>query len=159
MPHAVRHLFDAIKRNAPMVEPLILKAPTTEWSVVFLLGQLSAHGGFQLASGTGGFPDCTLRVEVGAQAEYLKAELECYSSEYIRHGHPFAGCDAVICWVEDAQLGIPTLALSSLFPNVEPAAIPTIQFGKKKPELDAVFEHFHTWLVSLRFPAVSGGGK
>ena len=142
-----QRLFDSIRTNAASVQPLLLNAPTSEWSVVFLLGQISVYGGFQLVQGSGGFPDCRLRID----GEDVKAELELTSGEYLRHRHSMTGCDAVICWESTAELPIPTLVLSPLFPGTATPSIAQIAFEGKLPALNFIFQHFKDWLLSRDF--------
>lgn len=144
----VDRLFDAIHHAAPSVQSLLHAAPASEWEVVFLLGQLSAAGGFQLVRGTGGFPDCSLRLLTAPRID-LRIEVERDSSQYVRHGHPVDGCDAVVCWTESTTLQLPTLALCTLFPGVTTTLPPTIDFSGKKAELVSTFDHLRSWPVTV----------
>ena len=124
-------LFDAIRKSAPTIQFLLLIAPTSEWSVIFLLGQLSVRGGFHFVEGSGAFPDCTLRID----GQDIKVEVELASSQYVRHRHPMDGCDAIICWYNDTNIPIPTLSLSELFPNVPTPDVAQINYIGKTKEL------------------------
>ena len=102
---AINSLFETIRDGAKPIQNLVLSAPTSEWAVVFLLGQISTGSHLRFVKGDGGFPDCVLAID-GVD---IRVELELKSSQFIRHRHPIDGCDAVICWTNDTKLPIPTL--------------------------------------------------
>ena len=143
----IQKLFDAIRKSALAVQSLVVTAPTSEWSVIFLLGQLSVQGEFHFVEGSGAFPDCTLRID----GQDIKVELELASSQYVRHRHPMDGCDAIICWHNDTKIPIPTLSLSKLFPNVPTPDIAQIDYVDKTKELGSIFKHFRDWAIAHGF--------
>jgi hypothetical protein len=131
------------------IQSLLLTSPTSEWGVIFLLGQLSVRGSFHFVEGSGTFPDCILRID----GQDIKVELELASSQYIRHRHPMDGGDAITCWYNDTDSPIPTLSLSELFPNVPKPDIAQINYLGKKKELASMFQHFRNWIIAQGFVA------
>ncbi len=140
--NATNQLFDAIKRSIEPVRQLLVNAPTSEWGVTFLLGQLSSQGTFHLVKGSGAFPDCILRVN----DMNLSVELELTSSQYIRHRHPMEGCDAVVCWQKDAELPMPIIALREFYPGITTPDIVTIDYSRKQTSLAGIFEYLREWI-------------
>ena len=145
MTKSVDDLFNAIMQSAENMQTLVLSAPTSEWAVVFLLGQLSARGHFRFVRGDGGFPDCTLAIE----DVNIRIEIELKASQFILHKHPLDGCDAVICWTNDKKLQIPTLELSSLFPNVKTAVFAEIDHSGKRNKVAQTLADRYESIVRL----------
>ena len=151
---AIRNLFDAIREGTKPIQSFVHAAPTSEWAVVFLLGQISAAGHFQFVKGDGGFPDCILSINNVT----IRVELELKASQFIRHRHPIDGCDALICWGNDARLPLPTLELSPLFPQVKEAVLAEIDHSGKQKELVQIFEDINKWLTSRGLSGIGGAG-
>ena len=72
--------------------------PQSELDIAFLLGLLYDYLPFSIVvtSINDAFPDCE-----GVDPENgrpVRIELEVLSRNYLRHGHPFKGCDYIVCW-------------------------------------------------------------
>ena len=151
---SINSLFETIRDGAKPIQNLVFSAPTSEWAVVFLLGQISTGSHLQFVKGDGGFPDCILAID----GVNIRVELELKSSQFIRHRHPIDGCDAVICWTNDAKLPIPTLELSVLFPGVKASVLAEIEHDGKQNELVQIFEELNKWLTNRGLCSVGGAG-
>lgn len=86
--------------------------PQNEMGVLFLLGGVIDRIGYRMAYIDGRYPDAVL---VDPNKNKIKTELEFDASSFIAHGHNPLLCDLVICWNEDAKLGIPTIALGRYY--------------------------------------------
>lgn len=78
--------------------------PTYEQEVVGLFASVAEELGFDITCMREEFPDCeTLRRVPGPRKRYRKCliEFELRSSDFLRHAHPVAGCDLVVCWLHD----------------------------------------------------------
>ncbi len=75
--------------------------PQNEMEVVALFAELGDYFPFSKYEYRVRFPDCI--AYVGSKKCYI--EFERVSSNFKRHGHPMDGCDVVVCWEDDINLG------------------------------------------------------
>ncbi len=86
--------------------------PKNEQETIILFERLSEELGYQIVYLGTRFPDGRIKsIKSGAE---ITVEFEYKSSNYLKHKHPFDGCDLVVCWDDDlfSQLSIPVLSLS-----------------------------------------------
>lgn len=86
--------------------------PTNEQETIVLFERLSEELGYQIVYLGTRFPDGRIKsIKSGAE---ITVEFEYKSSNYLKHRHPFDGCDLIVCWDDDlfSQLSIPVLSLS-----------------------------------------------
>src|SRR5258706_2029979 len=86
--------------------------PKNEQETIILFERLSEVVGYQIVYLGTRFPDGRIKsIKSGAE---ITVEFEYKSSNYLKHKHPFDGCDLVVCWDDDlfSQLSIPVLSLS-----------------------------------------------
>lgn len=79
-------------------------APTNEAGVVFLFGALAADLGFVIDGFSKHYPDCEARRrldEAGTRWARVRIEFEYRARNFELHGHDPAGCDLIVCWVDD----------------------------------------------------------
>jgi hypothetical protein len=79
-------------------------APTQEQDVVGIVNSVAQEVGFEIVANRVKFPDCLARErQPGARSHYLECriEFEFRSSDYRAHGHPWSGCDLIVCWEHD----------------------------------------------------------
>lgn len=122
LPHPKRIMVDGattvsqnehqLKLDALSMEDAGAFEPQNEMGVLFLLGGVIDRIGYRMAYIDGRYPDAVL---VDPDKNKIKTELEFNASSFITHGHNPALCDLVICWNDDAKLGIPTIALSRYY--------------------------------------------
>lgn len=92
--------------------------PINELGVVLLFGLVAKELGYIVESVQSGFPDCEAKRQIGPQQwQRVHIEFEFESRNYRTHGHPFTGCDVIVCWRHnwpDCPPQIEILELSSL---------------------------------------------
>ena len=70
-----------------------------------------------------GYPDCVAKRYIGkGKWEELRIELSSRSSEFPRHKHLPADCDAIVCWINDwpdCPEKIEVIELQSVVPQLE----------------------------------------
>lgn len=73
--------------------------PVNEQGVVFLFGMVARELGYMVESVQIGFPDCEAKRQVVPNKwQRVRIEFEFESRNYRDGGHPFDGCDVVVCW-------------------------------------------------------------
>jgi HNH endonuclease len=82
-----------------LLHPVISHAPTNESGVVFLFGVLAGELGFRIQRIQTEFPDCEAmrQIEPG-KWQRVRIEFEYESRNFVRHMHPAAKCDLIVCW-------------------------------------------------------------
>jgi len=74
-------------------------APINEQGVIFLFGMLARDLGFLVEAVQIGFPDCEAkRTFRKGKWKRVRIEFEYESKNFLAHGHPFDGCDVIVCW-------------------------------------------------------------
>ena len=86
--------------------------PINELGVVFMLGKAIKDLGYKIAHMDGRYPDCIMCSPSG---KTVRVELEFLSSNFLQHHHNPNLCDLVICWIHDAKLPVPVLALHQYY--------------------------------------------
>lgn len=73
--------------------------PVNEQGVVLLFGLVAKELGYIVESVQSGFPDCEAKRQIAPQRwQRVLIEFEFESRNFRDHGHPFAGCDIIVCW-------------------------------------------------------------
>lgn len=83
---------------------------TNEMGVVVNFAQNCEKHGYRIVSVQSLYPDSVVFSE--HLNRELLVEFEYKSSSFFQHGHDIRGCDAIVCWVQDEKVGIPTIVLS-----------------------------------------------
>jgi hypothetical protein len=80
----------------------LVYAPVNENGVIFLFGKVAADLNMYVETIRPGCPDCLAKRYIGkGKWEEVRIEFEFRSSDFARHGHCPADCDAIVCWVND----------------------------------------------------------
>lgn len=108
----VSQIEHQVKIDAIDSEEIGAFVPQNEMGVLFLLGGIIDRIGYRMAYIDGRYPDAVL---VSPDKQKVKTELEFNASSFVSHGHNPALCDLVICWNEDAKLGLPIIELSRYY--------------------------------------------
>lgn len=90
--------------DLPSPSPLFEHEPRTEQEVVCLFGALLPYLNERLIVRKVGaaFPDClAVRADNGA---LVRIEFELYGSNFVLHGHPYDGCEMLVCWRDDRRV-------------------------------------------------------
>jgi hypothetical protein len=73
--------------------------PVNEQGVPVLFGMVAKDLGYMVEAVQAGFPDCEAKRRIGPQRwQRVKIEFEFESRNFREHGHPFSGCDVIVCW-------------------------------------------------------------
>jgi len=73
--------------------------PVNEQGVVLLFGMLANELGYMVEAVHSGFPDCEAKRQFAPQRwQRVRIEFEFESRNFRDHGHPFDGCDVIVCW-------------------------------------------------------------
>ena len=92
--------------------------PVNEQGVVLLFGMMAEELGYAVESVQAGFPDCEAKRRVGPSAwQRVHIEFEFESRNFLLHGHPWRGCDVIVCWRhnwEDCPKQIEVVELSEV---------------------------------------------
>jgi hypothetical protein len=73
--------------------------PVNEQGVVLLFGMVARELGYIVEAVQSGFPDCEAKRQIAPQRwQRVHIEFEFESRNFRDHGHPFTGCDVIICW-------------------------------------------------------------
>src|SRR2546422_642643 len=79
-------------------------APTDEYGVIFLFGQVATELGFIIESLRKDFPDCQALRCVDKKRnrwQRLRLEFEFQSKNFSKHSHDPNECDLIVCWQHD----------------------------------------------------------
>lgn len=92
--------------------------PVNEQGVVLLFGLVAKELGYIVESIQSGFPDCEAKRQIAPQRwQRVLIEFEFESRNFRDHGHPYTGCDVIVCWRHnwpDCPPQIEILELSSV---------------------------------------------
>lgn len=73
--------------------------PVNEQGVVLLFGIVAKELGYIVEAVQQGFPDCEAKRQIGPQRwQRVHIEFEFESRNFRDHGHPYTGCDVIVCW-------------------------------------------------------------
>jgi hypothetical protein len=73
--------------------------PVNEDGVVFLFGMVAKELGYLVEALQAGFPDCEAKRQVSVgKWQRVRIDFEFESRNFQLHGHPFDGCDVIVCW-------------------------------------------------------------
>ena len=73
--------------------------PVNEQGVVLLFGMLAKNLGYTIEAVQTGFPDCEAMRLIGPDRwQRVRIEFEFESKNFHQHGHPWSGCDVIVCW-------------------------------------------------------------
>lgn len=73
--------------------------PINELGVVLLFGLVAKELGYIVESVQSAFPDCEAKRQIAPQRwQRVHIEFEFESRNFRDHGHPFTGCDVIVCW-------------------------------------------------------------
>lgn len=96
--------------------------PVNEQGVVLLFGLVAKELGYIVEAVQSGFPDCEAKRQIGPERwQRVHIEFEFESRNFRDHGHPFTGCDVIVCWRHnwpDCPQQIEILELSSLIQSL-----------------------------------------
>jgi hypothetical protein len=83
--------------------PILNYAPLNEKGVILLFGYyLQDLGISHVEEIKSGFPDAIAMQSIGnGRYKRIRIEFEYRSSSFLRHNHPVAECDVVVCWIHD----------------------------------------------------------
>lgn len=99
--------------------------PINELGVVLLFGLVAKELGYTVESVQSGFPDCEAKRQIAPQRwQRVHIEFEFESRNFRDHGHPFTGCDVIVCWRHnwpDCPPQIEVLELSSAIQSLPPS--------------------------------------
>jgi predicted transport protein len=105
----------------------LVYAPVNENGVIFLFGKMAADLNMYVETIRPGYPDCVAKRYIGkGKWEELRIEFEFRSSDFERHKHHPADCDAIVCWSHDwksCPKHIEVLELQSILPELDNPAI------------------------------------
>lgn len=92
--------------------------PVNEQGVVLLFGLVAKELGYIVESVQAVFPDCEAKRQIAPQRwQRVLIEFEFESRNFRDHGHPYTGCDVIVCWRHnwpDCPPQIEILELSSI---------------------------------------------
>ena len=96
--------------------------PVNEQGVVLLFGLVAKELGYIVEAIQSGFPDCEAKRQIGPERwQRVHIEFEFESRNFRDHGHPFTGCDIIVCWRHnwhDCPSQIEILELSTLIKSL-----------------------------------------
>jgi hypothetical protein len=73
--------------------------PVKEQGVVLLFGMVAKELGYIVEAVQSGFPDCEAKRQIAPHRwQRVHIEFEFESRNFRDHGHPFTGCDVIVCW-------------------------------------------------------------
>lgn len=83
--------------------------PRNEMELLILFAAMAERAGWEILSAQKAFPDLKVRKD----GITYRAEAEYRAINFFYHGHPFHGCDIIICWENDyPDCPLPILALA-----------------------------------------------
>ena len=101
----------------------LVYAPVNENGVIFLFGKVAADLNMYVETIRPGYPDCLAKRYIGkGKWEELRIEFEFRSSDFLRHKHVPADCDAIVCWISDwpeCPENIEIIELQAIIPQLE----------------------------------------
>lgn len=90
-----------------------MDAPRNEQELIVLFAQYADELGYEIVSTQTRFPDAVLRFKENDAT--IEVEFEFSAKNFIAHRHDPAGCDLVVCWVNDLsprrKLPVPVFSL------------------------------------------------
>jgi Homing endonuclease associated repeat len=96
--------------------------PVNEQGVMLLFGMVAKELGYIVEAVQSGFPDCEAKRQIGSDRwQRVQIEFEFESRNFRDHGHPFTGCDIIVCWRHnwpDCPHHLEILELSSLLKSL-----------------------------------------
>jgi len=119
LPDKLRHppLEDRPTYGNPMDFRGLRHEPVNEQGVVLLFGIVANELGYLVEAVQSGFPDCEAKRQIGpGRWQRIHIEFEFESRNFRDHGHPYTGCDVIVCWRhnwDDCPAHIEVLELSS----------------------------------------------
>jgi hypothetical protein len=98
---------------------MLLYSPVNEQEVVFLFARICDELNLKIKRVKTEFPDC---IAIDKDGNETRIEFELYSSNFLLHKHPLAGCNLLVTWVDDIDLKgrIKVLELKEYFPHLTP---------------------------------------
>jgi Homing endonuclease associated repeat len=73
--------------------------PVNKDGVVFLFGMAAKELGYLVEALQAGFPECEAKRQVSVgKWQRVRIEFEFESRDFRDHGHPFDGCEVIVCW-------------------------------------------------------------
>ena len=101
----------------------LVYAPVNENGVIFLFGKVAADLNTYIETIRPGYPDCLAKRYIGkGKWEELRIEFEFRASDFVRHQHNPADCDAIVCWISDwpdCPKNIEVIELQAVIPQLE----------------------------------------
>jgi hypothetical protein len=92
-------LDDRPAYGRPLPHSLLSYAPTNEAGVAVLFGSMARELGFVIQRVQTEFPDCEAMREVDEDRwQRVRIEFEFESHSFVKHLHPVAECDLIVCW-------------------------------------------------------------
>jgi hypothetical protein len=86
----------------PLMEGPLTFAPTNEAGVLAAFTYYARDLGFIIQRLQAAFPDCEAMREVGPnRCQRVLIEFEYESRNFLEHLHPIAGCDLIVCWINN----------------------------------------------------------
>lgn len=86
----------------PRLLPALAHEPINENGVIYLFGLLAERLGFVVERLQAEFPDCeAMREMEKGRWQRVAIEFEYESRSFVKHQHPVAGCDVIVCWVHN----------------------------------------------------------
>jgi hypothetical protein len=80
----------------------IVYGPVNENGVIFLFGKVAGDLNMYVETIRPGYPDCIAKRYIGkGKWEEVRIEFEFRASDFTRHKHRPADCDAIVCWEDD----------------------------------------------------------
>jgi hypothetical protein len=100
----------------PLLQGPLTFAPTNEAGVLAAFACYARELGFTILRLQAAFPDCEALREVGPnKGQRVLIELEYESRNFLDHMHPIAGCDLIVCWINNwPDCPLEVIELSSL---------------------------------------------
>lgn len=99
--------------------------PVNELGVVLLFGMVAKELGYAIEAVQSGFPDCEAKRQIAPRRwQRVHIEFEFESRNFRDHGHPYTGCDVIVCWRHNwpgCPPHIEVLELSSTLKSLPPS--------------------------------------
>jgi hypothetical protein len=90
---------DRLTYGNPLDFPGLRHEPVNEQGVVLLFGMVAKELGYVVEAVQTGFPDCEAKRQIAPDRwQQVRIEFEFESRNFRDHGHPFTGCDVIVCW-------------------------------------------------------------
>ena len=105
----------------PLLQGPLTFAPTNEAGVLAAFACHARELGFTILRLQAAFPDCEALREVGPnKGQRVLIELEYESRNFLDHMHPIAGCDLIVCWINNwPDCPLEVIELSSVLRDLQ----------------------------------------